>query len=313
MCKPENCFLECAETTNISHFPDKPAPEIPPDINGLGAMFYHSYAPGPPLSELVDYFWLFAGGQAARKERIVPSGTIELVINLRHDDLRIHDPAQPERYERFSGAVTSGTYSRVFIVDAMQHESMFGVHFKPGGAFPLLGALASELTDSHADLADLWGRSALELRERLCAVSTPRDRFQVMEEVLTHRLRRSAKRHSAIPIALGAFGPAGTRASIRDVAREVGLCQRRFIQVFSAQVGLTPKLFCRLLRLQRARTLAEQIERLDWGQLASACGYFDQSHLIRDFQEFSGLTPTEYLRQHRQDGRLKSNHVPLRG
>src|SRR5207302_3194510 len=140
------------------------------------------------------------------------SGTTELVINLRDDEVRLHESDQPRRYKRLSGAVLSGTYSRVFIIDAMQHESMLGVHFKPGCAFPFLGTLASELTDAHADLADLWGRSALELRERLCAVTTPRERFQVMEGVLTDRLRRSAMRHPTVPIALDAFGPAGTGA-----------------------------------------------------------------------------------------------------
>jgi AraC-like DNA-binding protein len=276
-------------------------------------MFYVTYYPGPPISEFVDYFWLFEGGQTARKERIVPSGTSELVINLRDDEVRIHDRERPEKHRRFSGAVLSGTYSSIFVIDAMQHESMLGVHFKPGGAFPFLGTLASELRDAHADLADLWGQSALELRERLCTVSSHRKRFQVVEEVLTRRLRRSRKGHPAVPIALYLLGPAGIGASVRNVAREVGICQRRFSQVFAAQVGLPPKLFSRILRFQRARALADQINRPDWAQLASTCGYFDQSHLINDFQEFSGFSPTEYLRRHQPDGRLKSNHVPIPG
>jgi AraC-like DNA-binding protein len=276
-------------------------------------MLYLTYAPGPPVSEFVDYFWLFDGGQTARKERIVPSGTSELVVNLQDDEVRIHHREQPERPTRFSGAVLSGTYSSIFIIDAMQHESMLGVHFKPGGASPFLGVLASELTDAHADLADLWGQAAHELRERLCTVNTHRKRFQVMEEVLTCRLRRSRKGHRAVPIALHLLGPTGTGASVRDVAREIGICHRRFSQLFAAQVGLPPKLFSRILRFQRARAMADQIKRLDWAQLASTCGYFDQSHLINDFQEFSGLSPTEYLRRHKPDDRLKSHHVPIPG
>ncbi len=275
-----------------------------------------TYVPNPPISEFVDYFWLFDGGQTRRKERIVPSGTSELVINLRDDEIRIDSGGQSKHHKRFSGAVLSGTYSSILVIDAMQHESMLGVHFKPGGAFPFLGALASELTDAHANLADLWGRSASELRERLCGVGTHRERFQIMEEVLTNRLRRSRRGHLAVAIALDVFGPHGTDASVRDVAREVGLSQRRFRKVFAAQVGLTPKVFCRILRFQRVRTLADQIETPDWAQIASTCGYFDQSHLINDFQEFSGFCPTEYLRRlrkHQQDGRLKSNHVPLSG
>ena len=274
-------------------------------------MFYLTYVPRPPINEFVDYFWLFEGGQTARKEQIVPSGTIELVINLRDDEIRIHDREQPVKHRRFSGAVLSGTYSRIFVVDAMQHESMLGVHFKPGGAFPFLGALANELSDAHANLTDLWGRPALELRERLCTVSSHQERFQVLEEILTGRLRYSPKRHAAVPIALHLLGPAGTGASIRDVARVIGMCERRFRPVFAAEVGLPPKLFSRILRFQRACALADQSAKPCWAQLASTCGYFDQSHLINDFQEFSGLSPTEYLRRSQPDGRLKSNHVPI--
>ena|SRR5260370_24229021 len=95
-------------------------------------MLYLTHAPKPPISTFVEYFWLLTDGQTYRKERIVPSGTIEMVINLRDDEVSIHDRLRPERYKRFSGAVVSGTYSSVFISDAMQHESMFGVHFRPG-------------------------------------------------------------------------------------------------------------------------------------------------------------------------------------
>ena len=277
-------------------------------------MLYLTYAPGPPINEFVDYFWLFEGGQAPRKERIVPSGTSELVINLRDDEIRIHHPAHSKQHIRLSGAVLSGTYSSILVVDASQHESMLGVHFKPGGAFPFLGAIASELTDAHADLADLWGRPANRLRERLCDAVAPRDRFQIMEQVLIDRLRRLPTGRRMIVAALDAFGPFGTGASVRDVARHVGLCQRRFSKLFAVQVGLTPKVFCRILRFQLVRTLADQVDKPDWVQIASTCGYFDQSHLINDFQEFSGFSPTQYLRRLRpnqKDGRLKSHHVPL--
>jgi AraC-like DNA-binding protein len=291
----------------------------------MSQTLFLSYRPEPPLNEFVDYFWLAVNAETPRNERILPSGTIELVVNLRDDEVRIYDPAQLDRYRKYSGIVVSGTYSRAFACDARQHASMFGVHFKPGGAFPFIGAQASDLTDTHASLADLWGRLAVDLREQLCEVKTPMRRFHVMEEVLTKRLRRSPRRHPAVQMALQMFESTGVGAAVQDVAREVSICKRHFIQLFSAEVGLTPKLFCRLLRFQRARVLAEQFAsmRLDrmerrqvpsvpnWAELATRCGYFDQSHLINDFKEFSGLSPTQFLRQHQCDARLKDNHVPI--
>ena len=287
-------------------------------------MRYSSYRPPAPLDNFIDFFWLIARGETDRKERILPSGTSELVINLREDDIRIYDPIRPQQYKKFSGAVVSGTYSRVFACDANQHQLMLGAHFKPGGALPLLGAAASELRNYHANLEDLWGALALELRARLCEATTTRQRFQLIEEVFLERIRRATKRPPAIEAALRWFGPGGGGSSTREVARELGLSQRRFIQVFAHHAGLTPKLFCRILRFQRARVSAEravsglaeakpQRTRLaiDWAQMALTCGYYDQAHLINDFQTFAGLSPLEYLRQLQPAQRLKDNHVPL--
>jgi hypothetical protein len=86
------------------------------------------------LANLSTIFGCFDGGQVPRKERIVPSGTSELVINLRNDEIRIYHPAH-SKHRRLSGAVLSGTYSSILVVDAMQHESMLGVHFKPVASF----------------------------------------------------------------------------------------------------------------------------------------------------------------------------------
>ena len=275
-------------------------------------MQYLSYRPGPPLNEFIDHFWLIDGGQAPRLEKILPSGTIELVVNLKHNEIHIHDAAQRERYRTFDGAVISGTYSRAFVCNALQHEAMLGVHFKPGGAFPFLDIDASELTNAHASLADLWGRSALELRERLCTATTPQRLFRIMEDTLSDRFHHHGTSELQMKIALKMFAMPANAVSVREVSQELGFSQRRFIQAFTSHVGLTPKIFCRIQRFQRARVLAEKIDTPHWAELAVTCGYFDQSHLIKDFQEFAGSTPKIYsMQQHHKDARLKDNHVPL--
>jgi AraC-like DNA-binding protein len=216
---------------------------------------YRSYTPPRPLGDFVERLWLCSDAPPHSRERILPSGTIELVVNLREDEIRIYDPSHPERFTRMSGAILSGAYSRFFVIDPLQHASILGVHFKPGGAFPFLGAPAGELADTHVDVETLWGPSAAELRERLCAASTPAERFSLMERALLSRLRHP-EHHGAVPVALDAFEPTDSEVRVRDVARRVGLSQRRFIQVFAAEVGLTPKLYCRVRRFQRARALA---------------------------------------------------------
>lgn len=272
-------------------------------------MRYSSHIPAQPVGEFVEHFWMCSDNPLHARERILPSATIELVINLSDDELRIYDPVNPDQCKRFPGSVVSGPYASAFVIDPSQHASIMGVHFKPGGAFPFLGAVVGELADTHVALETLWGPRAVELRERLCVASLPEERFRLMEEVLTARLCPSWQHHAALPIALDMFGQSGTSESVHSVARRVGLSQRRFIQVFTAQVGLTPKLFCRVLRFQQARMLVGRTTKPDWANVAVDCGYFDQCHLIRDFRQFSGMTPSDYLRL--RSDRVLRNHVPV--
>jgi AraC-like DNA-binding protein len=279
-------------------------------------MLYLTYTPAWPLLDFVEDFWLYDGyTQPHLMERILPSGTIELVINLRDDELRIYDAAHPNLYKRFPGTLVSGAYGRFFVIDTAEEASIMGVHFKPGGAFPFLGLPAGELADTHVDLETLWGRSAIKLRERLCDAATPLERFRLLEEALLAHLFRPLEHHYAVPTALDAFGQKDARATVRDVSRHIGLSQRRFIQVFTEEVGLTPKLFSRVQRFHRALALVRQATAPDWAQLAVNCGYFDQSHLIRDFLMFSGLSPMDYLRRQNhlleQCVHIKRNHLPL--
>jgi AraC-like DNA-binding protein len=199
----------------------------------------------------------------------------------------------------------------MFLIDPLQHASIIGVHFRPGRAVPVLGVPASELADMHVGLDLLWGRAATELRQRLCESGTPAKRFAVLEEVLLGRLRQRSSRHGAIPIALDAFEQVHATVKVCEVAQRVGLSQRRFIQLFSAEVGMTPKMYDRIRRFQRVRELMRNTTEPNWAGLAVACGFFDQSHLIRDFAEFSGLSPTNYLVQ--RSNHVLLNHVPWVG
>ena len=270
---------------------------------------YQFTTPRHPLSCFVERFWQFSDAPSHRKERIVPSGTFELVFNLHEDELRIYDSRQPDCCRRFTGAVVSGTYREPFVIDTREHASIIGVHFRPGGAFPFLGAAASEVCDMHVDLASLWGSSAVALRERLCAAGTAVERFRLLEEALMAHRFRPLDSHAAVRFALAAFERGDTRLGVREVAQEAGLSQRRFIQVFAREVGMSPKLFCRVRRFQQALAFARQSTAPDWGLLAQESGYFDQSHLIHDFRTFSGFSPAEYVR--RRSDRVLQNHIPV--
>lgn len=256
------------------------------------------YQPKPPLARFVDSFWLYEGsGEEHKTERILPTGTLELVINLRQNELRFYDAERPENCSRFSGAVVSGAHGSGFA--PAPEAFIIGVHFKPGGAFPFLGLPAGELADTHSDLETLWGPSAGGLRERLWEARTSAERFQLLQEALLSRLHHGVEPHYAVAAALEMFGKNQAGPRVREAAKYLGLSQRRFIQVFKAEVGLTPKLFSRIQRFQQTRAFLQQNPSPNWAALALDLGYFDQSHLIREFLEFSGLSPTDYLNRHK--------------
>jgi AraC-like DNA-binding protein len=277
---------------------------------------FNFYKPEPPLSKFVENFWLYEGDNPEHKtERILPTGTLELVINLRQNELRFHDAERPENCSRFSGAVVSGAHGRGFAPVPAEDTFIIGIHFKPGGAFPFLGLPAGELADTHVDLETLWGPSAGRLRERLGEARTSAERFQLLREALLDRLCHGVEQHYAVSAALEMFGKNQAGPIVRGAAKYLGLSQRRFIQVFKAEVGITPKLFSRIQRFQQTRTVIQQGHPSpNWAALALDLGYFDQSHLIREFREFSGLSPTDYLNRHKgfieHDIHVESNHLP---
>jgi AraC-like DNA-binding protein len=150
--------------------------------------------------------------------------------------------------------------------------------------------------DTHVPLDDVWGRDGSNLREQLLEAGSTNERLVILEGALLGRLSRARPGHPAARAAVKALLAARSDLRVTDVALDVGLSHRRFIQVFEREVGLTPKLFTRLRRFHRVKhEIATLGKPPSWATFALACGYFDQSHLIRDFLEFSGVSPTSYL------------------
>jgi AraC-like DNA-binding protein len=169
------------------------------------------------------------------------------------------------------------------------------VHFKPGGAFPFFRLPMDELVNTHVPLDALWGGKAEELRHRLLDAEAPAEKFLRLERSLLAALARPEARHGAVGRALAHVQRSSPAPRIADLAEDSGLSQRRFIRLFSDEVGLTPKAFCRVLRFQQALQIIDGADAVDWADLAGACGYYDQAHFIHDFQGFCGFSPTAYL------------------
>ena len=242
------------------------------------------------------------------RERLLPDGSVELVINLHDERVPVYTAGDLDRCEVFRGGVVAGPHSHFFAIDTATELNVVGVHFKAGGAYPFFKLPSGELHNLHVGLDALWGRAAAgEVRERLLAAASPYAKARVLEHALLAAAGGVLERHPAVAFALNAFHEAAEARKIGEVADEIGLSPRRFIEVFRKEVGLSPKLFCRVRRFQKVLGMISAGRGLDWAEIALTCGYFDQSHFIHDFQSFSGINPSSYLADHIEH----LNHVPM--
>ena len=271
-------------------------------------MIYRTYIPRPPLSDFVDLFWSCEGHDPPHAmERVVPTGAMQLIFNLREDGLRVYDRRDPNRFQSLGGSLISGAHSRFVVIDTVSQASTVGVCFKAGGARPFLGVPAGELRDVDIPLDALWGTKVAELRGRLIEARTPEARFCVLERALLAQVTRPLVHHPAVAFALEEFLSVPRTKTVKETSERTGMSQRRFIQLFREEVGLTPKLFCRIRRFQEVIRVIGSGRRMEWAEVALRCGYFDQAHFVHDFRAFSGTTPTNYLARRSEH----PNHVSL--
>jgi AraC-like DNA-binding protein len=259
-------------------------------------MIYQTYYPKSPLSRFIEFFWMREGDNlSAVQTRLLPMGTMELVINLDEDRIPLFDRHSRIECGSTNGAMICGTHSENFIIRDANKISVIGVHFKPGGGGAFFELPAGELYNERISVNEIWKTRAAELRDRLAQESAPETRFRVLEQFLMQMLR-PIKYHPAVNFALHQFQqPANL--TIRSITEQTGFSARHFNQLFRDQVGITPKLFCRIQRFQKVLEMLSVKAPVDWLDIAFTCGYFDQAHLIHDFRAFADCTPTEYLDQ----------------
>lgn len=200
----------------------------------------------------------------------------------------------------------SGVRTTAMMLDTSTPFTIFGVSFKAGGAFPFLPMPAGELQELQVPLEAVWGKRSNAVCESLVEASTPARKFRIVEDALLDAARGRFDRHRAVRHGVRILGDASRPRSIAQIVGDVGMSQRRFIEIFRNEVGVTPKAFGRLRRFQHVLGSVEHATQVDWTNVALSCGYFDQAHFIHDFREFAGVSPSTYLKC-----RASRNHIAV--
>ncbi len=261
-------------------------------------MIHRLHIPKPPLSQFVENMWLVeAFAVDYTREKILPDGAIELIIDLDTQPKTIFESEGSERFRTVRKAWISGERTRYLVIGAEKNQSMVGIRFRPGGAYPFFGFPISELSESVTELDLIWGNLVDEIRDQLLGTASPEARLLKLESFLLRQARRSLEANRLITFAIHQLQHSPQFLAIRDLANTIGITQKHLISQFEKVVGLRPKSFARVCKFQKVVNLIEQQQEIEWATLASDCGYYDQAHFIHEFQTFSGLKPSAYLTQ----------------
>ncbi|MEO8663399.1 MAG: helix-turn-helix domain-containing protein [Bryobacteraceae bacterium] len=265
-------------------------------------MIYIERTPAAPLRDCIRLLWYTRAPDVLhQRERILPSGSVQIIVNLARDFIWDCPEGRPEC--ALAPSLVVGARSQYEIVDTSDMADLIGIVFHPGGFAPFASEAADIFSNRSVGLEDLWGTRSRTLRDLLREAPTPQVKLDALESFLLHSNLFRLTRHKVVSHALHRFAQFAT---VRDVAADTGWSQRRFSQIFREQVGLSPKVWCRIQRFQRAVRQLHAGADVAWAELALDCGYYDQSHFANEFRAFSGIDATTYSARRSR----WINHIP---
>ncbi|WP_126249314.1 helix-turn-helix domain-containing protein [Chitinophaga rhizosphaerae] len=252
---------------------------------------FATFPPPPPLSGYVRMFWVFeheVPPGEAYVYRSMADGCAELIFHYRNRFTPLsgaggagfsHLHAQTSRHSRF---LTHGSFG------------IFGAYLYPTAVPALFGHSSAVIANCMPDLQSIMGRSGIDLEERIITARYHHQRVEILSDYLVSLLGQRKQEASAVQIAVRSILAADGMVNISELASSVSLSTRQFERNFKSAAGFTPKLFTRIIRFHRALDAYGAFDG-NLAGLAYECGYYDQSHFIHDFREFSGYLPREYF------------------
>jgi AraC-like DNA-binding protein len=257
-------------------------------------------APHPALHGIVAQLWHGAGRVNYRRDRILPRALSYLLINLGPPQYMVL-AGEPEVRVPFDDIWYSGISELPIDTEAPHGNVLLGVAFAARGAASLLPMPLAEVANRTGSFADLVGRGALELRERLLETREAATRLDIVEGWLLDVCVSGRHIHPLVDWATRRLAECGGQLRTAELARDAGVSRKHLAGLFRDQVGLAPKTLARIHRFQRALGAFDRERTIDWSDLAARCGYYDQSHLIHDFRQFAGMSPADFARRAQPD------------
>jgi AraC-like DNA-binding protein len=261
----------------------------------LAYLGFRLFSPSPLLRSYVREYWYLRREiplVTYHEEYMHPRGGFGIVFNLGEklclDGQTIVEPIF------LDGA---NTVSRK--LGFRGNVELMGVRFHEGGAYPFLGVPLNELRNEIVLLDALDRPGLLRLHARLHEAKLLPARIHLLEEWLMSRLSLGKERTAIIPASLSLLREREGQLPIPELARDLVISQRQLERLYQSQVGMSPKQYSLLLRVESARLALKQMNKQTSG-LAADLGFYDQPHFIREFSTVIGMTPYDYIKRHRR-------------
>lgn len=255
---------------------------------------YREHAPPPSLTPWVRCCWTLTGPASpeAEPQPVVPDGCMELVFNLA-DPFKRKVSGEAEGFHTQPHEMVVGQLAQPVVIAPTGVVNLVGVRLHPWGASHFLGIPAAELRGQLLPLGDVR-RDFARLSEQMASAGDPNVRVATLAASLAKPGGRLTPPEPALRAAVAMLLEGGPLPSLRSVATRLGRSVRWVQRGFEQTVGLSPKMLARIARVQRAIGVAARAPALSWAAVAAEAGYFDHSHLVRDFKILVGCTPSEF-------------------
>jgi AraC-like DNA-binding protein len=257
-------------------------------------MLYKEYSPIPALADYIRCIWILEGTPSTDEvETIFPDGSMELVFHYGTPMTRILEGGESYRQ---SQAMLVGQISTRIKLQPIDTIGVIGIRFHPWGAFAFLPMPLHEVTDRDFSLELVWGKNIKELQDRVYH-QQKNEAIDAIQQFLLLRLGTgNMYETTSIRQTISHITSRQGNVRIDELAYMNNLSERQFNRRFSNMVGLSPKHFAGIIRFQHFFKEAGKQSQQNLGAIALSCGYYDQSHFIREFKQYAGMSPGEYFK-----------------
>ncbi|WZL80629.1 helix-turn-helix domain-containing protein [Vallitaleaceae bacterium 9-2] len=258
-------------------------------------MNYQTFKPHPDLESLVNIYWTLEVPREdnAKKQRIIPDGCIEMAFILGEDIKRYtseHDYILQPR------AMVLGQTINPFYIQPVGYVDTFSVSFYPYGFANFISEPLQHLANKETPLHHVFEEFiAKELEQNIIHAHSTKERIAIIEKFLFDKLNDEVTIHSIVKNTIDTLLSTKGNAKINKILQQDLYKQRQLERKFLEQIGISPKQLAKVIRLQSALKLLLNADAQSLTSIAYKSEYYDQSHFIKDFKEFTGISPKEFL------------------